>query len=197
MTPSVARVLDRAVLASLDVLGLGGEAVSAGDAALWSSLTAVKICYGPSECTVGCTSNADVDAAHTNIGYGVGAATWVVSPDDHERLLPVGEVGELLIEGPVVGPGYLREPGKTAEVFVDSPGWLTRGWRGVAGRRGRLYKTGDLVRYAPDGSLCFEGRKDQQVKLRGQRVELGEVEFHLYRVRPHPMHIVSQTVVCL
>ncbi|KAL2110714.1 hypothetical protein VUR80DRAFT_841 [Thermomyces stellatus] len=182
MTPSVARVLDPDVIPRLDVLGLGGEAVSSGDAAKWGKDTSVVIAYGPSECTVGCTVNNDVSVS-TNIGFGVGALTWIVDPDDHNKLVPVGCVGELLIEGPVVGVGYLNNPEKTAEVFIEDPSWLLRGHGPVKGRRGRLYKTGDLVRYDPNGtgSIAFVGRKDQQVKLRGQRVELSEVEHHLQR----------------
>lgn len=182
MTPSVARVLDDDIIPSLDVLGLGGEAVSGSDAASWGKNTSVVICYGPSECTVGCTANNDVSVS-TNIGFGVGGLTWIVDPEDHDKLVPVGSVGELLMEGPVVGVGYLNSPEKTAEVFIEDPAWLLRGHGPVPGRRGRLYKTGDLVRYDANGtgSIAFAGRKDQQVKLRGQRVELSEVEHHLRR----------------
>ncbi|KAM0256530.1 hypothetical protein ACHAQJ_004941 [Trichoderma viride] len=180
MTPSVARVLDSDIIPSLDVLGLGGEAVSASDAAAWSKHTSLIIAYGPSECTVGCTINNTVTVS-TGIGKGVGGVTWIVDPDDHNILMPVGAVGELIIEGPVVGIGYLDEPEKTAEVFIQDPTWLRSGYNAFPGRPGRLYKTGDLVRYESNGSgsIEFVGRKDQQVKLRGQRVELAEVEHHL------------------
>lgn len=182
MTPSVARVLDEDVIPGLDVLGLGGEAVSGSDAASWGKDTSVVIAYGPSECTVGCTVNNDVSVS-TNIGHGVGGLTWIVDPEDHDKLVPVGAVGELLMEGPVVGVGYLGDLEKTAEVFIEDPAWLLAGHGEAKGRRGRLYKTGDLVRYDPNGtgSIAFVGRKDQQVKLRGQRVELSEVEHHLRR----------------
>ncbi|KAH8125409.1 hypothetical protein LI328DRAFT_167378 [Trichoderma asperelloides] len=176
MTPSVARVLDSDIIPSLDVLGLGGEAVSASDAAAWSTYTSLIIAYGPSECTVGCTINNTVTIS-TGIGKGVGGVTWIVDPDDHNILMPVGAVGELIIEGPVVGAGYLDEPEKTAQVFIEDPTWLKSGYKAFPGRPGRLYKTGDLVRYESNGSgsIEFVGRKDQQVKLRGQRVELAEV----------------------
>ncbi|TPX25759.1 Non-ribosomal peptide synthetase nps1 [Coccidioides immitis] len=183
MTPSVARVLDSDILESLDVLGLGGEAVSARDAAVFGHKTKVIIAYGPSECTVGCTINNDVgtDRTYTTIGKGVGCATWIVDPADHDRLTPVGAVGELLVEGPIVGKGYLNNLANTSTVFIENPPWLVSGNGNVPGRQGRLYKTGDLVKYDPDGSgsIFFVGRADQQVKLRGQRVELGEIEYHL------------------
>ncbi|KAK4185106.1 putative HC-toxin synthetase [Podospora australis] len=205
MTPSVARVLDPAVIAELDVLGLGGEAVSAADAAAWSKgRTSVIIAYGPSECTVGCTVNNTFAQSKDdrkqfttgNIGKGVGAVGWIVDPDDHDRLVPVGSVGELLIEGPVVGLGYLGESEKTAEVFIEDPKWLVEGHEIAPGRKGRLYKTGDLVYYDADGSgdFVFVGRKDAQVKLRGQRVELVEIEHHLQHHLPSGVKIAAEVI---
>lgn len=195
MTPSVARVLDSDIIPSLDVLGLGGEAVSSSDAAAWSKSTSLIIAYGPSECTVGCTINNTLHLS-TGIGKGVGGTTWLVDPEDHNILVPVGEVGELLIEGPVVGIGYLGEPAKTAEVFVKDPTWLTAGHGSYPGRHGRLYKTGDIVRYESNfsGSIEFVGRKDQQVKLRGQRVELTEVEHHLQTCLPTGVKVAAEVI---
>ncbi|KAI9155340.1 Nonribosomal peptide synthase [Paramyrothecium foliicola] len=195
MTPSVARVLDADIIPSLEVLGLGGEAVSASDAAAWSQTTSLIIAYGPSECTVGCTINNTVTVS-TGIGVGVGGVTWIVDPNDHNKLVPVGAVGELLIEGPLVGIGYLDEPEKTQEVFIEDPTWLTAGHGQIAGRQGRLYKTGDLVRYESNnsGSIGFVGRKDQQVKLRGQRVELAEVEHHLRISLPSGIKVAAEVI---
>lgn len=198
MTPSVARVLDPDILPSLEVLGLGGESVSARDASAWGQKTKVIIAYGPSECTVGCTINNDIvpGRTYTSIGKGVGGSTWIVDPEDDQQLMPVGAVGELLIEGPIVGVGYLNEPEKTASVFIEDPVWLLSGCSGAPGRRGRLYKTGDLVRYDPDGSgsVVFVGRADQQVKLRGQRVELGEIEHHLSSKLPLGTKVVAEVI---
>ncbi|OAA79903.1 AMP-dependent synthetase/ligase [Akanthomyces lecanii RCEF 1005] len=195
MTPSVARVLDSDIIPSLDVLGLGGEAVSSSDAASWRQYTSLIIAYGPSECTVGCTINNNLNLS-TGIGKGVGGTTWLVNPDDHNILVPVGEIGELLIEGPVVGIGYLGEPAKTAEVFIEDPSWLTAGYASHPGRHGRLYKTGDLVRYESNssGSIEFVGRKDQQVKLRGQRIELAEVEHHVQACLPTGITVAAEVV---
>ncbi|KAK1768250.1 hypothetical protein QBC33DRAFT_585288 [Phialemonium atrogriseum] len=198
MTPSVARVLDPDILPSLEVLGLGGEAVSAGDAVSWSKHTSVIIAYGPSECTVGCTINNNISAskAYTNIGKGVGGLTWIADPADHNNLVPIGAVGELLVEGPVVGIGYLDDPEKTAEGFIEDPPWLLAGHGSVPGRSGRLYKTGDLVSYDSDGSgaVFFVGRKDQQVKIRGQRVELVEIEHHLHDKVPAGVKTVAEVI---
>lgn len=197
MTPSVARVLDSDILPSLEVLGLGGEAISNGDAARWSQKTKVVNAYGPSECTVGCTINNQVGRdgkEQVTIGKGVGGTMWIVEPEDHNRLVPLGIVGELLVEGPIVGPGYLGDPEKTAAVFIDDPEFLTAGYPGYAGRKGRLYKTGDLVKYDTDGSIIFVGRGDQQVKLRGQRIELAEIEHHMRDKLPPGARVAVEVI---
>ncbi len=119
--------------------------------------------------------------------------TWVVDPENHDRLLPLGCIGELLLEGPLVGPGYLDDPERTAASFVHDPIWLLRGSPAQPGRHGRLYMTGDLVRYNEDGSLSFIGRKDTQVKIRGQRVELGEVENCIQDCMPEATQVVARS----
>lgn len=198
MTPSVARLLSQEALSSLEVLGLGGESLSSGDAALWSKTTKLIIAYGPSECTVGCTINNEIDVTrpYTSIGKGVGGVTWITDPDDHNVLTPVGAVGELLIEGSIVGVGYLNDPEKTAQVFIEDPPWLLAGSKTAPGRHGRLYKTGDLVKYDPAGSgnLVFVGRKDRQVKLRGQRVELAEIEHHILKKLPEGASVAAEVI---
>ncbi|KAI4864703.1 non-ribosomal peptide synthase [Hypoxylon rubiginosum] len=198
MTPSVARVLDSDIIPSLEVLGLGGEAISAGDAASWSRSTKVINAYGPSECTVGCSVNGDVGAerhkANISIGKGVGGTLWIVDPANHHQLMPVGAVGELLVEGAIVGPGYLNDPEKTAVAFINDPKWLVAGSPQHGGRSGRLYKTGDLVRYDTDGTIIFVGRGDQQVKLRGQRIELAEIEYNMRDKLPPGIRVVAEVI---
>lgn len=197
MTPSVARILDADIIPSLHSLGLGGESCSVGDVSEWGQYTRIVVGYGPSECTVGCTINSSAAGKpYVSIGPGVGAVVWLVDPDDHNRLMPIGAVGELLVEGPIVGQGYLGDPEKTAAAFIEDPPWLLAGGGDVSGRKGRLYKTGDLVRYDPDGErgFVFVGRKDTQVKLRGQRVELGEIEHHLRRLLPSGTDVAAEVI---
>lgn len=198
LTPSVGRILDSDVIASLSGLGLGGEAVSARDANHWGKETRIIIGYGPCECTIGCTVNSSAATGrdYLSIGPGNGAAMWIANPNDHNKLVPVGGVGELLVEGPIVGQGYLNDPGKTAAAFINDPPWLVAGHKQYGGRRGRLYKTGDLGRYDPDGlgGIVFVGRKDTQVKLRGQRVELGEIESQLKAVLPSEANIIAEVI---
>ncbi|KAJ5166195.1 uncharacterized protein N7482_004976 [Penicillium canariense] len=199
ITPSMARILDSDVIQSLDVLGLGGEAASARDVTVWGQDTRIVIGYGPCECTIGCTVNSSAATGrdYISIGPGNGAAMWIVNPDDHEILMPVGAVGELLVEGPIVGQGYLNDPEKTAAAFIHDPSWLVAGHTGYPGRQGRLYKTGDLGKYDPDGSggIVFVGRKDTQVKLRGQRVELGEIESQLNARLPSETTIIAEVIL--
>ncbi|KIW21633.1 hypothetical protein PV08_02213 [Exophiala spinifera] len=198
LTPSVGRILDADVIESLDMLGLGGEAVTARDVTRWGKVTRIVIGYGPCECTIGCTVNSSAATGrdYISIGNGTGAVMWIVDPSDHEKLMPVGATGELLVEGPIVGQGYLNDPAKTATAFIEDPAWLVSGYKSHNGRRGRLYKTGDLGKYDPDGSggIVFVGRKDTQVKLRGQRVELGEIEYQLNMILPPATNAIAEVV---
>ncbi|GAP90069.2 putative nonribosomal peptide synthase [Rosellinia necatrix] len=185
LTPSVARTLDPTAIPSLRTLILGGEAASRADILRWAPYVRVLNGIGQAECTV-TTTMAEMDpavAGTPGIGKAMGTNTWIVSPTDHNQLVAIGAVGELLVEGPLVGAGYLNDEAKTAAAFIQDPHWLTSapapGW---TSRRGRLYKTGDLVRYDAEGGLHFIGRKDAQTKIRGQRIELEEVEYHVQRL---------------
>ncbi|KAI9647878.1 hypothetical protein NHQ30_004266 [Ciborinia camelliae] len=185
LTPSVAWFPASELPNSLRTIHFGGEPLKAAMVKELSTRVTVINAYGPAECsTVSTAIVADPnDNKDPTIGTGLGACTWVVKLDGTD-LVPIGEIGELWVEGPIVGQGYLGDPKKTAETFVDSPSWLLRGCGGLGdrtGRSGRLYRTGDLVRYTVEGNLEFVGRKDSQVKVRGQRVELGEIEYNLQR----------------
>jgi len=197
MTPSVARTLDPDIPAQLDSLALGGESISASDAASWGQMTRVVNAYGPSEATVGATVNADLSAKpYITLGKSRGCAIWLADPTNHNQLVPIGAVGELLIEGPIVGNGYLNNPEKTKEVFIEDPEFLVKGSKKFPGRRGRIYKTGDLVRYDPDGNgeAIFVGRQDQQVKLRGQRIELAEIEYNMQKNLPADIQLAAEVI---
>lgn len=195
LTSSVSRLIEPHEVPTLATLTLGGEPVIQDDAERWWGKVKVINSCGPAECTPMSVINsfASSPAEVRWIGLGTGNLTWIVDPGDHNILLPVGQAGELMLEGPLIGYGYLNDTVKTAAAFVDDPTWLVAGAPGHPGRSGRLYKTGDLVRYNQDGSLQILGRKDTQVKVRGQRVELEEVEHHLRRFLPEAK-IVAETV---
>ena len=118
--------------------------------------------YGPTETTISCTMKVMTSDENITIGIPNGNV-YAYIIDENNRELPRGETGELLICGKGVGRGYINLPDRTAAAFIDFNGM-------------RGYKTGDLARITTDGEIEFHGRKDDQVKLRGLRIELGEVE---------------------
>ncbi|KAI0391247.1 hypothetical protein F5Y17DRAFT_470941 [Xylariaceae sp. FL0594] len=177
-TPSFLRLVKPTELPGLETVVSGGEAMTAEVAGIWASKVHLVNAYGPCECAITCASTpVQLDSLNTSsIGKAIGCALWIVDAQDHNRLAPVGTVGELVIEGAIVGRGYLNDEAKTAAAFLSQPAWTERfSDRGFA----RMYKTGDLVRYDDEGNVLYVGRKDNQVKLRGQRLELGEVEHNV------------------
>ena len=178
LTPSVVKLIGPKDVPSLKTLVLGGEPLSKVNVETWAEQLQLANGYGPSECSIAAAANPRLTPTTdpANIGRAIGGSCWIADAADHDRLVPIGAVGELLIEGPIVARGYLGNPEKTAESFIEDPAWM----REVSVQRHRrLYKTGDLARYNTDGTIHFMGRKDMQVKVRGQRVELGEIEHHL------------------
>jgi nonribosomal peptide synthetase DhbF len=139
--------------------------------------------YGPAETTIGVTCRVFRDRGERGVTIGrPNPNSRVHVLDEAMNPVPVGVPGELYIGGVPLGRGYVGDPVRTAERFVPDP---------VSGRRGeRLYATGDLARLAPDGDIEFIGRVDNQIKIRGMRVELEEIEAVLGR---HPA--VRQAVV--
>jgi amino acid adenylation domain-containing protein len=190
-TPSLARTLAAEYIPSVETMVLGGEAPRQDDIDYWASKLQLVNAYGLSECSVTNILNFGLQpgAESRNIGYPVGCLCWVVEPDNHNRLTPLGCIGELIIEGPTLGRGYLNNPDKTAEVFIANPNFMGKG----AGSSDKVYKTGDLVRYNVDGSIHYIGRKDSQAKVNGQRIELGEVEYHLRDLIPS-IEVVAEVV---
>lgn len=173
MTPSLARMLTLdprayAALGSLKQMLLGGEAVPA---ALIHHLRQVfkgeiHNMYGPTETTIWSTT-CRVEDVETSVSIGKPIAnTQIYMLDADLNPVPVGEIGELFIGGDGVARGYWRRPELTAERFVVIP----------ALGAGRIYRTGDLARFLPDGNIDFLGRADYQIKLRGHRIEPGEIE---------------------
>lgn len=188
-TPSLMRILEGPSLDAIKTVVMGGEAPSPQDVQGWPSTTRIINTYGPSECTIFCVMTDYVPEDPRVIGKALGCNTWIVDRRDHRKLVPIGAVGELVIEGPSVSrAGYINDPETTAAAFVEYPSWLSRL---RDGRQERLYRSGDLAQYTADGSIRFISRKDNQVKVRGQRIELGEVEFHLLRCFPRAVAIVA------
>ena len=178
-TPSMARMLAeddgaRAALPRLSRMLVGGEALPGRLAGELAGLTAAPVLnmYGPTETTIWSSVEATLGGEGVvNIGQPI-ANTAMYVLDDIGAPVPDGTEGELWIGGEGVAVGYFQRPDLTAERFRPDP---------FAGA-GRMYRTGDLVRRRRDGRLDFLGRADHQVKIRGHRVELGEVETALEAV---------------
>ena len=159
---------------------VGGEQVSATLLQLMTEAfpsASIQVLYGPTETAIIATvHNVDPAAINQNpmLGRPVGN-TWVSVLKGEDRPVLAGLIGQLYIGGAGVARGYWNQPALTAAHFVPDP------YSAVPGAR--LYRTGDVVRWRADGELEFVGRKDQQVKVRGYRVELGEIEAAL---RQHP-----------
>ena len=132
--------------------------------------------YGPTECTIFTTTYQLKDyEMDIPIGKPVDNLKLYIVDRNLNRL-PVGALGELWVSGPQVGRGYLNRPDKSAESFIDNPFAAELGDSAMAAKYAHVYRTGDIVRYLPDGNIQFVGRRDGQVKIRGFRIELKEVE---------------------
>jgi amino acid adenylation domain-containing protein len=161
-------------LASLRYAILGGEPISISQLWDWldSDYCQAKIInnYGPTECTdLSTTYLVEEPSRYLEKSMPLGRPIFNVQHlilDKHLQLVPVGVVGELYISGAGVGAGYMNRPELTAERFITNP----------YNPSSRMYNTGDLARYLPDGNIEYLGRVDHQVKIRGFRIELGEVE---------------------
>ena len=160
-TPSVAELFLNDKTNNIKVMVVGGEACIQG---LESKVTNFVNTYGPTEASIVCTGGEKSDT----IGFPLpNTLIYVVHPDDG-TLCPPGVSGELWIGGVGVGIGYHNRPELTAEKFIPNPY-----------AKGRVYKTGDRVKWNEDGELVYLGRFDHQVKVRGYRIELGEIQAEL------------------
>ncbi len=163
----------------------GGEALTVDLAAqllprcreLWNM-------YGPTETTIWSSTQRVVAANHISLGSPIANTQFHVL-DENRRAVSAGVPGELWIGGAGLARGYLKRAELTAERFIADP-------CGAGHPGARLYRTGDKVRYRPDGTLEFLGRLDQQVKLHGFRIELGEIENALSQIEG-----IAQAVVIL
>lgn len=168
LTPSVAALVRPTNVPMVKMLVTAGEAVTSKVFRDWSGHGLYQG-YGPSETTNICSVHPDVSPSDhiNNIGQPLHNTSWFVSSNGAFRPLPKGALGEIWIGGEQVGRGYLNEPQLSAERFINHSDY------------GRLYRSGDLGRMLPNGSILFCGREDDQVKLRGQRIELREIEHAL------------------
>ncbi|KAF8580410.1 acetyl-CoA synthetase-like protein [Ramaria rubella] len=167
-TPTVLSLIHPEQVPSLQMLAVGGEVLTPNARDSWADTVSFINVYGPTEASTNVLALRDVTSSTecSKIGHAFGLNS-VYNLDERLRPVPLGCVGELFISGPQVASGYLQNPEETAKAFVTDPF-----------RPGStMYATGDLVRMNPgDGSLSFVDRRDTQIKIRGLRVETGEIE---------------------
>jgi amino acid adenylation domain-containing protein len=177
ITPSLIRSIGLQALASLRLLATGGEATSSDISREFARTRPCFNLYGPTETSMVATSHAVTLEKEYPFGIPIGRPlsnyqTYVLDPAMNP--VPIGVRGELYVGGAGLARGYHDRPAMTAIAFVPDP------FSAKAGSR--LYKTGDFVRWNAEGELEFFGRTDHQVKIRGRRIELGEVEAALNRL---------------
>ena len=223
LTPTVLNELVPAEVKCLRTITVGGEAMTPALLRTWAGSVDLINIYGVTECTVWCTCSGilNMESIPTDIGRGCGCRTWIVDMDTNEdgildpKLTSIGAIGELLIEGPILAREYYHDPERTQAAFsthLSGPGKNGENGRistpsnrtcsnekGIHQRPnalGRMYRTGDLVRYLPDGSgsIQYVCRADSQIKIRGQRIEAGEVEHQLARLLPAAHEVVVDLI---
>ncbi|KAI1496873.1 acetyl-CoA synthetase-like protein [Biscogniauxia marginata] len=179
LTPTVSIKMEPSGVPCLETLCIGGEPLPKDLVAKWSgSTTKLVNQYGMGEVAICCALNDDIDpVGGAKIGRPPTGAIWVVDPSSPEKLMPIGAVGELLIEGPHLARGYLDQTStrRTEAGFLTTvPRWMKEMHpdRGAT----RIYRSGDLGRRNRDGTVTYLGRKDTILKLDGCRIDALEVE---------------------
>ncbi|MEI6411850.1 MAG: amino acid adenylation domain-containing protein, partial [Bacteroidota bacterium] len=169
-TPAMLATLNKADLKYVKTIITGGDAADKSDALHYSRGRQYFNSYGPTECTVAVSTYlAGSERLEELTAIPIGkpnANTEILILGDNHQLMPIGIAGELCVSGVCLARGYLNNPELTAEKFMPHPFKVGE----------RMYKTGDLARWLPDGNIEFLGRKDFQLKIRGNRVETGEIE---------------------
>ncbi|KAJ5302353.1 hypothetical protein N7508_007216 [Penicillium antarcticum] len=178
LTPSMVPHIQPENLPNLRSLGLGGEPPTTEIVSTWSEKVQLNNLYGTTEAGVWDTVKLGMKPGDNpkNIGRGIGnVACWITDPSNVHRLMPVGAEGELLIQSPYLALGYLKDPDRQAQALLE---FSSLEWAPFMPpiNGSRVYRSGDLAKYDENGELILLGRQTGYVKVRGLRVDLGEVE---------------------
>ncbi|QJB32852.1 amino acid adenylation domain-containing protein [Chitinophaga oryzae] len=168
MPPSYLKLFEKDTLRTVNKVISAGERADISDAAFYRKFKKYINAYGPTETTV-CASIYQDDGFFNGSEVPIGKPVRnmnIYILDSHHRLQPLGTVGEIAVSGPGVARGYINNPELTAERFLPS----------LYDSRFPVYLTGDLGRWTEGGQLLFAGRKDDQIKINGNRIEPGEIE---------------------
>lgn len=164
LTPTMAGLLCPEDVPTLEILATGGEPVTPHMMTVWAPRIKVYTSYGPTEATICVTTRIVAPGMNIrNVGTPFPRTTALILDSDTMESVPLSGVGELCIAGPQLARGYLNRPEATSKAFKDQSNQ-------------RFYRTGDLARLLPSGEIELFGRKDDQVKINGHRMELGEIE---------------------
>ncbi|KAJ5449567.1 acetyl-CoA synthetase-like protein [Penicillium daleae] len=175
LTPSIATFLKPQALPTLKHLYIGGEAPTAAILNIWADKVRLSNIYGLTEGGVWDTVELHLGSMDNpkTIGRGIGARCWIVDPGNIHRLQPIGVEGEVLLQSPYLAHKYLDDGAQSSKAFISLPESLSTLTEAFPAR---CYQTGDLARWQPNGRIIFTGRRAGFVKIRGLRVELGEIE---------------------
>ncbi len=180
LPPALLRILPRRNLTELDTLAFGGDVCDQDTVDYWAKGRRFINGYGPTECTT-FFSNGLLQPGDLNNRLGRPLPNYrAYILDRHMNPMPIGMIGELYIGGLGLARGYLNRSAMTAERFVANPFV-----------EGKLYKTGDLVRYMPDGNIEYIGRIDFEVKIRGYRIQLSDIE-HVLQLLPGVKQVTTK-----
>ncbi|SMR55898.1 unnamed protein product [Zymoseptoria tritici ST99CH_3D1] len=186
MTPSFARLQSPNSLPGLQTLTTGGEAVTPDLLERWAPYVKFYTVYGSAEQAHIIAMDGPMRGDHNGASIGrlfEGSSAWVVKPDNPDQLVPLGCLGELITEGPQTAQGYVKDTKRTEEAFRQQYAWRAK-YPVQAHGASRFYRTGDFVRYTLNGCYEFVSRREGYVKLHGQRLELGEVEYLARQILP-------------
>ncbi|KAL7793616.1 hypothetical protein V8C37DRAFT_102345 [Trichoderma ceciliae] len=194
LAPSYIGTFQPENVSGLQTMVLVGEPISASIRDAWAHRVQLLNGYGQGESSTICSvmKVSPFSPEPNNIGRIIGARSWIIDPNDPNRLAPIGGIGELVIESLGIARGYIVAPPPDKSPFlVTVPAWypprqLPEGFK--------FYRTGDLVRYRSDGTVVCLGRGDSQVKIRGQRVEISAVEARLRQQLPSHIMPVAEAI---
>ncbi|KAJ5329053.1 acetyl-CoA synthetase-like protein [Penicillium brevicompactum] len=175
LTPAIVASLRPESLPTLRNLYIGGEAPTTTILSTWADKVRLSNIYGLTEGGVWDTVKLKLGSNDSPkaIGRGIGAKCWIVDPENIRKLQPIGVEGEVLLQSPYLAKGFLGDTAGSSDAFISLPESLST----LTGpSSARCYRTGDLARCQPGGGMIFTGRRAGFVKIRGLRVELGEME---------------------
>lgn len=173
LPPAILSILPKIEYPNLKIIMFAGEPCNQATGQYWLKKHTLYNCYGPTEACIYATYKL-VDARNINeIGKPLENTTAYVLDSDH-NMVCIGLIGELYLGGCGLARGYLNQTKLTSDKFIQNP--FQTNQEKAHGKNQRLYKTGDLVRWLPDGNLEYIGRNDFQVKILGHRIELREIE---------------------